>query len=102
MSDTSFLELVLSFIITWTVVLTPPAAVRLIRRKPLAKNTAIVLSAVLYFVNVVLFTAMGSQSKSHTALFIGAFFSYYVFRWQTKTSAAKSVAGQRHTLGYDE
>jgi hypothetical protein len=45
---------------------------------------------------------MGSQSKSHTALFIGAFFSYYVFRWQTKTSAAKSVAGQRHTLGYDE
>jgi hypothetical protein len=102
MSDTSVLELVLSFIITWTVVLTPPAVVRLIRRKPLVNPTAIVLSVVLYFVNVILFTAMGSQSKSHTALFVGAIFSYYVFRWQTKASAAKSLAEQRQALGCDK
>jgi len=102
MADISALELVLSFIITWTVVLIPPAVVRLIRRKALAKNTAIALSVVLYFVNVVLFTAMGSESKSHGALLIGAIFSYYVFRWQTKASAAKSVAEQRQALGYDK
>lgn len=102
MGDTSVLELVLSFIFTWTVVLIPPAVVRLVRRKPLLKGTAIVSSVVLYFVNVVLFTAMGSQSKSHTALFIGAIFSYYIFRWQTKASAAKSAAEKRQELGYDK
>jgi hypothetical protein len=102
MEDLSFFDLVFSFILTWTVVLTPPAIVRAIRRKPLGKKTAIGLSVVLYFVNVVIFSALGSQSKSHGALLVGAFFSYYVFRWQTKASAAKSVATQRQTLGYDE
>ena len=55
----------------------------------------------LYFMNFVVFTALGSQSKSHMAIWIGALFSYYVLRWQTNASAAKSVADQRKSLGYE-
>lgn len=102
MSDLSSIELLLSFLITWTVVLVPPAIIRFIRRKPLTKGVAIALAAVLYFANIILFTAMGSQSKSHGALVIGAVFCYYVLRWQTNASAAKSVAEQRKALGYDD
>lgn len=102
MSELSSIELLLSFVITWTVVLAPPAIIRFIRRKPLSKGFGITLAAVLYFANIILFTAMGSQSKSHGALVIGAIFCYYVLRWQTNVSAAKSVAEQRKALGYDD
>lgn len=102
MSNLSSIDLLLSFVITWTVVLVPPAIIRFIRRKPLSKVVAITLTIVLYFANIILFTAMGSQSKSHGALVIGAIFCYYVLRWQTNASAARSVAEQRKALGYDE
>jgi hypothetical protein len=102
MDNLSSIELLLSFVVTWTVVLVPPAIIRFIRRKPISKWVAITLASVLYFANIVLFTAMGSQSKSHGALVIGAIFCYYVLRWQTSASAAMSAAQQRKTLGYDE
>jgi Ca2+/Na+ antiporter len=102
MSDLSSIELLLSFVITWTVVLVPPAIIRLIRRKPLSKRFAITLAAVLYFANIILFTAMGSQSKSHGALVIVAIFCYYVLRWQTNASAARLATEQRKALGYDD
>jgi hypothetical protein len=102
MSNLSFIELLLSFVITWTVVLLPPVIIRFIRRKPLPKGFAITLAAVLYVANVTLFTALGSQSKSHGALVIGAVFCYYILRRQTNVSAARSVAEQRKALGYDD
>ncbi|MCW5587267.1 MAG: hypothetical protein KIS75_14130 [Chromatiales bacterium] len=95
-------DIYLSFIITWTVVLVPPAFVRLVRRKALTKTAAVVLCVALYFANIVLFTALGSESKSHGALMIGAVISYFVFRWQTKASAAKAISDRRKELGYDE
>jgi hypothetical protein len=98
----SNIELWFSFLITWTVILVPPAVIRIIRRRPLSKGFAITFSVIFYFVNIVIFSALGSQSKSHTAVFIGAFFCYFVLRWQTNRSAAKSVAEQRKAAGYDE
>lgn len=102
MSDLSSIELLLSFVITWTVVLVPPAIIRFMRRKPLTKWFALALAGILYFANIILFTAMGSQSKSHGALVIGAILGYYVLRWQTNSSAARSATEQRKELGYDD
>lgn len=96
------LDIYLSFFLTWTIVLGPPALLRLVRRRPLTKAGAVVLCVVLYFVNILIFVALGSENKSHGALAIGALFSYYVFRWQTKASAAKSISEKRRELGYDE
>ncbi len=96
------LDLVLSFLVTWTVILSLPTAIRAIRKRPLEKGQAIGICAILYFVDVVIFAALGSQSKSHLAVLIGAFVSYYVLRWQTKTSAVRTTQEQRKALGYDE
>lgn len=95
-------ELILSFIFTWFVVLVPPAAIRAIRGRPLGNVTAIVLCATFYFGNLILFIALGSTSRSHGALSLGAFVSYYIFRWQTKSSAERLVKEQRKKLGYDD
>lgn len=95
-------ELWVSFAITWIVVLLPPIAIRALRRRPWSKALAITFCVVLFFINVVVFTALGSTSKSHGALLIGAFFSYYIFRWQTNASAEKIVREQRKKLGYDQ
>jgi hypothetical protein len=95
-------DLWLSFLITWIIVLTPPVLIRAIRGRPIGKKVAIGLCVIFYFINVILFAAMGSQSKSHTALFLGAWLSYYIFRWQTNSSAARSAREARKSFGYDE
>lgn len=102
MGNLSFIDLLLSFLITWMVVLIPPAIIRFARQRPLSRGWAIAIALALYFVNVIFFTATGSQNKSHGVLFVGAIFSFYLLQWQTRADAAKSVAKQRRALGYDE
>jgi hypothetical protein len=75
------LELFLSFIITWTIGLAPPLLIRYIfAKKPLEKWPAIGTCAGFWFLNILLFAAMGSQSKSHTVLLLIAFVSYTILR----------------------
>jgi len=89
MSNLSSGDLLLSFVITWTVVLVPPTVIRFIRRKPISKGVAITVAVLFYFANIILFLAMGSQSKSHGALVIGAIFCYYILRWQTNSRGSR-------------
>jgi len=96
------LELLLSFGVTWVVILVPPALIRAVRRKPLVKKTAAWTCFFLYFAEVIFFEALGSQSKSHLAVLVGAFASYHVLRWQSTASARRAVAEQRRALGYDD
>jgi hypothetical protein len=102
MYEFSALNLWLSFLITWAVVLIPPAVIRALRDQPLGNKVSITLCVALYFGNIIIFSMLGSQSKSHLALLLGAWFSYYILRWQTEASAARMVASQRKALGYDE
>ena len=96
------LEIIFSFAVTWAVILTPPIAVRALRRTPIERSTAILTCVVLYFVNFVIFAALGSTSTSHMAVLIGALISYRVLSWQTKTSAARMAAARRKALGYSD
>ena len=89
MSSISGPELIISLLITWAVVLAPPLLIRAIRKKPFGKPMAIALCVVFYFVNVVLFTALGSQSKSHASLLLGAWVSYFIFHRKQTVSRAK-------------
>jgi|GEM_PF-6873526 len=102
MQEFSTGDLWLSFLITWIVVFMPPVLIRAILGRPIGKKPAIGFCVVFYFINVILFTVMGSQSKSHTALFLGAWVSYYIFRWQTNSSATRSAREERKSRGYDE
>lgn len=102
MQEFSAADILFSFLITWIVVLTPPLLIRTLRGKPVDKSLAIGICVIFYFANVILFVAMGSQNKSHAALLLGAWLSYYILRWQTNSSAARLACEERTSPGYDE
>lgn len=102
MPSYSGVDLILSFLITWTIVLIPPTIIRIARKKPLTKPISIAICFGLYFMNLAIFLALGSKSESHTALAIGTFLSYRVLRWETNANAGKSVEEQRRAAGYDD
>jgi len=82
------LVLFLSFIFTWGVGLAPPLLIRFaIMRRPIGKGWAIGVVALFWVFNIVLFTALGSQSKSHGALALVAFASYAILRKGAKKQA---------------
>lgn len=73
--------LAFSFALTWGIGLTPPLLIRYaFYRRPLNKWPAIGYCALLFCVNIVIFTALGSESKTHSALVIIAFVSYYILK----------------------
>jgi hypothetical protein len=79
------LELVLSFILTWSIGLTPPLLIRFkFNKEPMGKWSAIGTCASLWFFNVMLFVVLGSQSKSHGALTLVALVSYWILTKKDK------------------
>jgi len=87
--DYWWLTLIVSALLTWGLGLIPPVIIRyLIVRKPLSKPWAIGVVVFLWMVNIVIFTALGSQSKTHTALFLVAWVSYVILR-KGKTTKKK-------------
>lgn len=81
------LALCVSFIITWLVGMAPPLLIRYaFVRGPIAKGRAIAVVAVFWALNVVLFSALGSDSKYHGALALVALVSYKVLRIGAKNS----------------
>lgn len=96
------IELILSFAITWIVILAIPAAIRLALRRPMVKRFAVATSAALYFVDVVIFTAMGSTNKSHNVVFIGSVAAYFVLTWKSEKWTKAENKKLRQELGYDD
>lgn len=73
--------LMLSALLTWGVGLLPPILIRFAFVKhALSKSTALILAFVLWIVNLIIFTALGSTSKTHGALFLVAWASYAIYR----------------------
>ena len=80
-----WLTIIVSFILTWGIGLIPPLIIRYaIVRKPLSKGWAIGLVIFLWMINIVIFTALGSQSKTHAALFLVAWTSYMILKKENK------------------
>lgn len=95
-------ELILSFAVTWAVILSIPAAIRLALRRPMAPRFAVATAIALFFVDVVIFTAMGSTSKSHTVVFIGSFAAYWILTWKSAQWSKAENLKRRKELGYDD
>lgn len=102
-SQSSSFELLISFIFTWAVILTPPVIVRFIfvRRPIESMNIAAAISGGLYFINLLLFIALGSQSKSHAVLILGAIVCYNILKYETKEQTRRRLLEERKRLGYD-
>jgi len=85
------LTLIVSVLLTWGLGLLFPILVRFaLVRKPLSKKVAILLVCIFWVLNLIFFIAIGSQSKTHMALFLVAIASYYILRAGHKKSQYKS------------
>ena len=90
------LTLILSGVLTWGIGLAPPLLVRFaLMRRPMPKSGAIAFVVVFLFINIVIFTVLGSRSKTHGALVLVAIASYYVLRRGAKK---QKDAGARPAL----
>jgi hypothetical protein len=71
--------LFVSFLMTWGIGLTPPLLIRYVFvKRPISRGPAIALVVAFWFFNFLLFTALGSQSKTHSALLLVALVSYFI------------------------
>ena len=85
MYEFDLVTFVFSFVLTWIIGLTPPLVIRyVLLKKPIEKGPAIGICAFFWFVNIILFSALGSKSKTHTALTLVAFVSYKLLRKKGK------------------
>jgi len=81
MGEFNIVELLLSFLITWTIGLTPPLFMKYIfPKKPFIKSTAVGVCVLLWVMNLFIFEALGSKSQSHFALILIAFVSYNILK----------------------
>jgi len=84
-----WITLIISAILTWGIGLTPPLLIRFaFLRRPISKGWAISIVVFLWFINFVFFTALGSESKTHAALFLVAWASYAILRKGAKKKSA--------------
>lgn len=87
-----WLTIIVSFILTWGIGLIPPLIIRyLIIRKPLSKPWAIGLVIFFWIVNIAIFTALESQSKTHMALFLIGWISYVILKKPNKPKIDKKA-----------
>ena len=90
MSEFDAVTIVTSIVITWGIGLAPPLLIRYaLLKRAMNKWPAIGTCAAFWFSNIIIFTALGSKSRTHTALTLIAFVSYWILR---KTSKEKEPA----------
>lgn len=94
----NFESFFISFLITWCIILFPPILMRLSQREPQTKTFSIFASVILFFINIVLFTALGSQSKSHFATMIGAFVCYKILTFRYKKTTESTFADETKVI----
>lgn len=76
--------IIFSIVLTWGIGLTPPLVIRyVVLKKPMEKWPAIGVCAFFWLFNLILFSVLGSQSKTHAALTLVAFVSYWLLRKKT-------------------
>ena len=71
--------IIASIVITWGIGLAPPLLIRYaILKRQMDKWPAIGTCTIFLFLNIIIFTALGSKSKTHGALTLVAFVSYWI------------------------
>ncbi len=75
------ISLIISTLLTWGVGLSIPLILRfLVFKKPVGKITAVGIVFLNWFFDLCFFIAIGSESKTHGALFLVALVSYGILR----------------------
>lgn len=102
MNGISTASLIVSLLLTWGIGLTPPLVIRYaVLKRPLKRGQAIAVAAILWFCNLVIFIALGSQSQGHFALTLVAFVSYWVLRKKLSDSEAEALRASVNEISGD-
>lgn len=81
MNEWSSTNLLISIVLTWVIGLTPPLIIRhAVLKRPLDKWPAIGICVLFWFLEIALFSALGSQSKTHGATALMAIVSFWILR----------------------
>ena len=88
--DATWYELLISFLLTWSIGLTPPLLLRyLLLRRPFKKWGAIAIVSVFWIIESLLALAMdqvnGRTTHNHPVLILIALISYYILMRPTKS-----------------
>ena len=77
--------IIISIILTWSIGLSVPLLIRYVfLRRPINKIPAIVIVVILLFLQLALWTSLGSVNKSHIVLVLIAYISYGILRKRNK------------------
>jgi hypothetical protein len=91
------LVLIVSTIMTWGIGLAPPLLTRFVfLRRPMPKVAAILFVVAFLLINLMIFIALGSRSKTHAGLVLVAFASYYILRAGSRKQVAKAFPPMPH------
>jgi hypothetical protein len=94
------MELVTSFVVTWSIILVPPIGLRVMHRTFFSKSSAIAVALLLFVLNHIVFAVMTERQSLRPFLAVGAFVTFVILRWQTRASAADAAMAERRALGY--
>lgn len=88
------LVLAVSLVLTWGIGLTPPLLIRHVGlKRPLGRAAALSIVVGLWILNVLIFTALGS--RSHTALTLVGFVSYWILRREGRPEPPAEVTARK-------
>ena len=83
--ETTLPIIIISIILTWGIGLSVPLLIRYVfLRRPINKIPAIVIVVILLFLQLALWTSLGSVNKSHIVLVLIAYISYGILRKRNK------------------
>ncbi len=75
------LSMMFSIFLTWFIGLLPVISIRYILiRRPLSKKSSKLLVCVFWAINLLIFSALGTKSRTHIALYVVGLVSYFIYR----------------------
>jgi len=95
----------LSALLTWGIGLLPPLVTRfIIIRRCLSKQASRIFSISFLVINIIAFTIMGSESKTHAALFLVALASFAILRIGSEEDdkERERVSGEKEKRQWEE
>ena len=91
MDESGSAALLIAFVVTWSIGLLPPVLIRyMVLRQPMERGPAIGACIGLWAFNLILFTMLGSQSRTHSAISLIAFVSFWILRSGAKPQIGRS------------
>lgn len=86
-------DLTISFLITWIILLSPPLLARAVRKKPYSKVFSVFFVSVFFFLDHIIFIALGSVNNTHFPIILGSFIGYLILIRTNQKNEFQDILG---------